>query len=343
MKEIKIDLNTAGGRLDRLLMAYLDKAPKGFVFKMLRKKNIVLNDKKAFGNEILHPGDLVKIYFSDETINKFHSEQKNDFDFKMALEFKKHICFEDDNIIVMNKPAGILSQKSVPDDVSMNELMLEYLKREAGFEGSKNNIGFKPGISNRLDRNTSGIMLAAKNPNAVRELNAAIKERRISKNYYCIVCGKILFNEPKAIEAFLSKDESENKSEILDVLPQNEKVQDNYEKITTVFETVSAGENCTLLNVGLITGKSHQIRAQADKSGFPIIGDPKYGDFLQNKKYGDLYGIKRQLLHAAEVEFNDMRGILEYLNNMRFISPLPDDFKTLMRGENIWLPGEAEG
>lgn len=344
MKEIKIDLNTSGGRLDKLVMAYLDKAPKGFVFKMLRKKNIVLNDKKANGNELLKPGDSVKIYFSDETINKFHSARSDEFDEASAAQFLNYVRYEDENIIIIDKPAGILSQKAAADDISINELMVEYLKKEALEERTSNDgVEFKPGISNRLDRNTSGLMLAGKNPNAVRELNNAVKERKLSKHYYCIVCGKAQFDGTKRVENYLLKDEKENVSEIFEKIPQSSSNKESdYEKIITEFETIAASEHCSILKVGLITGKSHQIRAQIAKLGYPIIGDPKYGNKGTNEKFKKSYGVERQLLHASEVKFENMGGILAYLNNMTFKANLPNDFRAVMKGENIWLPGEAE-
>lgn len=324
MKEFLVDKNHSGGRLDKLIFNYLDKAPKGFVYKMLRKKNILLNDKKAAGNEILVSGDNIKIYLSDETILNFRSIE--DFSGKLFLDIKNLICFEDENIIAFNKPCGMLSQKSEKKDLSLNDLLIEYL--------DKDSFGFTPGISNRLDRNTSGIVLAGKNPNSSRCLNEIIKIRNLSKHYACIVDGVILNEEH--IEGFLQKDEQTNKVAIYDE-PVN-----GASKIITLYKPICNNGKYTLLDVDLITGKSHQIRAHLASIRHPIIGDGKYGNTKVNGYFKEHYGLKWQLLHGRMVEFKNIDNELSYLNGKSIIADFPNEFVEILKGENLWLPGTAE-
>ena len=330
MKEIIINNQTEGGRLDKFLIKYLCNASGGFIYKMLRKKNILLNDKKALGSEILKTGDSVKIYFSDDTIQKFTSENRDKSvrikePDKFSEKFSEMIVFEDENIIAVNKPSGMLSQNADNSALSVNDLLLKYLKA---------NEFFTPGISNRLDRNTSGLILAGKNPNAVRSLNSAIKERALTKLYLCVCLGKA--PENGNLEGYLVKDEDANTVSVTD------KEMPGGDYIHTAFKRLSFSENYSLLEVELITGKSHQIRAHLASIGAPIAGDPKYGSAAANLYVEKKYRIKSQLLHAYKINFNNMPGCLEYLNKKSIISMPDKKFMEFIKGEGLCLPGNQE-
>lgn len=325
MKEIIITRDNAGGRLDKILANYLDKAPKSFIYKMLRKKNIVLNDKKAAGNEILKEGDSIKLYLADDTIAKFQG--------KSPLITKKvpniPVVFEDDNIVVLDKPAGLLSQKSSPTDISVNDFLLQYLKSDDPL--------FTPGISNRLDRNTSGLVLAGKNLYATRMLNDAIKNRRLQKKYLCLVKG--IVEKEAVIDGYLIKDEKTNQVSVQKAATNEEankkdslkeKNTEKANRILTAYLPLERYSDATLLEVDLITGKSHQIRAHLASIGHPIIGDPKYGDAEVNAAYKQKYHVKRQLLHAYKIIFRTMEGDLSYLNGSSVTGMLPDDFQNVV-------------
>ncbi len=201
MREFIINNNEAGQRLDKLLAKYLNLAPKSFIYKMLRKKNITLNGKKASGNELTVLGDKIKFFLADETFDKFSK-----------VEFKKEnydldIIYEDDNVILLNKPAGVLSQKAGKDDVSINEYIISYLLDENQL--SKEDMAtFKPSICNRLDRNTSGIIVAGKTLIALQELSRIFKNRSVDKYYKCIVNGEV--SNSSLIKGYLSKNEKSN-------------------------------------------------------------------------------------------------------------------------------------
>lgn len=327
MKEIIIEPQNEGTRLNKILSRYLDKAPNSFIYKMLRKKNIVLNEKKASGNELLHAGDVIRLYLAEETIQKFQSQTKSIESGFTLDEIKDLICFEDENLIAFQKPQGMLSQRSVSTDISLNDLLLAYLQDDVSEL-------FTPGISNRLDRNTSGIVLAGKNRKASRCINEILKERWVSKHYLCPVKG--VLNTIEEVDAFLWKDEKQNQVRV------TAEEQPGAKRIVTRYEPVSHNDQMTLLDVDLLTGKSHQIRAHLAYLSHPIAGDMKYGDPAFNRYFSEKYGLHHQMLHAYRVFFHDVQNELSYLNGLEIRAEIPKDFERIIKGENLWLPGIAE-
>lgn len=284
MQVVKISKNEAGQRLDKLLAKYLNLAGKSFIYKMLRKKNITLNGKKCDGSEKLSEGDEVKLFLSDETIGKF-SEVK----IQKVKKTKLDVVYEDNDIILINKPAGMLSQKAKDSDESLVEYLIDYLLDSRQLTGEAMRQ-FRPSVCNRLDRNTSGIVIAGKSLPGLQIMSKAIKERTIGKYYLCIVKGKV--NETEEISGFLKKDEKTNQVTVLnreekDALP-----------IRTQYRPLLSDGRYTLLEVKLITGRSHQIRAHLASIGHPIAGDYKYGDPRLNAVVKEKYGVKSQMLHA---------------------------------------------
>ncbi|MCQ2513116.1 MAG: RluA family pseudouridine synthase [Lachnospiraceae bacterium] len=324
MIELLISNKNSGGRLDKIIFKYLDKAPSSFVYKMLRKKNIVLNDKKASGNEILNDGDSIKIYLADETLAKFKSIP---IEKGKQGDLSPYIFFEDDNIIALNKPSGMLTQKSSGKDISLNDLLIDYFDQADEL--------FKPGISNRLDRNTSGLVLAGKNLASTRDLNEIIKNRWLNKKYICLVKGRVE-HEQRAI-AYLSKNEINNQVKIS--LQPSEAYP---HKIITQFQPLKANDDYTVLEVDLITGKSHQIRAHLAYLGHPLVGDSKYGDKVTNAYFRRNYGLNSQFLHAYKIDFQDITNTLEYLNGVTITAPVPENLIKILKGEKLCLPGIAE-
>lgn len=312
MQEVKIGKNEAGQRLDKFLFKFFKEAGSGFIFKQLRKKNIVLNNKKATGKEILELDDSVKIYMKDETIDKF----KGDSSFKMTSS-DIDVVYEDENVIIVNKPAGVLSQKAEDSDISINEMIISYLLDNGSLMESDLET-FKPGICNRLDRNTSGLVIAGKTLKGLQVMSEVIKNRDVDKYYLAVVNGTV--NEGMDIDGYLVKDEETNKVTI-------SKDDNCGERIETSFEPIDYGEGVTVLEVKLITGKTHQIRAHLASIGYPIIGDLKYGDKFINKKYSK---IKSQLLHAWILKFYDLPEGFEGLANKEIMADYPTEFDQFM-------------
>jgi len=335
---IEVTAQMAGGRLDKLLRKYLDQTGAGFVYKMLRKKNILLNGKKAAGNEVLQEGDCITLYLSDETIKRFHSDpEKTDKTDKRKTRghtpLSSLIVYEDDHILAVSKPAGILSQKSNRSHDALNEMVCAYLQ-DPVTEGL-----FTPGIANRLDRNTSGLVLAGKNPAAQRSLSRAVKNRDLQKYYYCIVKGSVTGNA--SLEGYLRKDSRTNQVQIYGI--DDPHPQDSW-YIRTDYRAVSRSRSgsCSLLEVDLITGRTHQIRAHLASQGIPVIGDSKYGDPELNRYFFKKYAVTAQLLHACRISFSGMTDILQYLNGQQIEAPLPERFQTVMKGEGLCLHGSQE-
>lgn len=183
MQEIIISANEAGQRFDKLLGKYLNEAPKSFIYKMLRKKNIVLNGKKATGNEKLELGDHVKLFLADETIEKFSKVKIQ------KTNTRLDILYEDENILLINKPVGMLSQKATKKDESLIEHVISYLLDTNQLEKAALR-SFKPSVCNRLDRNTSGLVVAGKSLAGLQKMGALFKERTMKKYYRCLVVGR---------------------------------------------------------------------------------------------------------------------------------------------------------
>lgn len=329
MKQLIISNNEAGQRFDRFLSKYLKEASKSFIYKMLRKKNITLNGKKADGSEKLAIGDEIKIFFADDTLEKFSgsSEQSVKPVLPANDSFRLDVVFENDDIIIINKPSGILSQKAKPDDISLIEYMTDYLIN-TGSMNAETLKTFQPGICNRLDRNTSGIVVGGKTIKGLQEMSEAFRLRTIHKYYLCIVKGVI--RERAVINGYLTKDEASNKVSITD---DNKNDPEALPIVTEYIPIVSNGE-ITLLKVNLITGRSHQIRAHLASTGHPVIGDFKYGNASANEHFRKKYKIKSQLLHAYEVVYDPMQ--------LKVHTAMPEDMDRVLRGEKIWEPGIQE-
>ena len=308
MKEILIHKNENEQRLDRFLQKYLEKAPRSFIFKMIRKKNIKVNDKKADPETIIYEGDRVQLYLSDETIDKFMVEKK-----PIRSKLIPNIVYEDDNILLINKAVGILSHGAGgPFEENTVDSMISYLI-EKGDYVPRIEKTFTPSICNRLDRNTSGIIIGAKNYDSLKEINEAIKSTHIRKYYKTIVRGRVE-KEMKA-EAYLSKDEDRNIVEISD-----SDDMDDSKKIITNIKPLKYSNGYTLLEIELITGRTHQIRGHLSSLGFPVIGDRKYGNRSVNGEFREEYGLDNQWLHGYKVEFQGLKDDLEYLNGKSFES-----------------------
>lgn len=294
MREITVKENEAGQRLDKLLGKILKEAPSSFLYKMLRKKNIVLNGKKATGSEKTAVGDVIRFFLSDETFDKFAGAQTTEI-LQDIPKIQLEILYETEDILVFDKPAGMLSQKAKPDDVSANEYVLQYLLNKDLIKKEDLNT-FKPSVCNRLDRNTSGLLIAGKTLKGSQQMSRALKERTIQKYYLCLVKGVI--TKPSNIKGYLIKDEKTNRVSV----SRTEMPGAKY--IETEYQPLEQREDTTLLQVHLITGRSHQIRAHLASIGHPIVGDAKYGDSALNREYAKK-GVKRQLLHAYRLVLED--------------------------------------
>ena len=316
MKQFTVTQAEAGQRLDKFLGKYLNKAPKSFLYKMMRKKNITLNGKKAAGSEKLVSGDEIKLFFSDETIEKFSELQLP------KAQGKLSVIYEDEHILLVNKPEGILSQKAEADDISMVEEAQRYLLNN-GAVTEESLRTFRPSVVNRLDRNTSGILAVGKDLAGAQELSRLFKERSLHKYYYCLVKGQV--KEKARIKGYLVKNEATNR-----VTVEKESIGKDSLPIETEYTPVDSDGELTLLKVLLVTGRTHQIRAHLSSIGHPILGDHKYGDPALNGRAKEEYHLTHQLLHAAILAFPELTGELSYLSGRTFTAPLPKKFARIL-------------
>lgn len=316
MRQLTVHKNDENQRLDKYLKKYLKEAPGSFIYKMLRKKNIVLNGKKADGTEKLAAGDEIKLFFAEDTLQKFTGEASH----KSELQFpqkKLDILFEDEDLLILNKPAGELSQKAEAKDISMNEYALGYLQ-ETGAITEESLKVFKPSVCNRLDRNTSGILIVAKTYQAAREFGEALQKRTVRKFYRCIVKGEV--KKAENIDGYLWKDEKTNKVQIF------KEKREGASEIHTAYRPIKVENGLTLLEVHLITGRTHQIRAHLSSIGHSILGDPKYGD----KKLSEKWKIKYQLLHACRLELDGFTGEFAKYNGKIITAKAPKTFEKII-------------
>ena len=326
MKELIIHDNEAGQRLDKLLRKYLSEAPGSFIYKMLRKKNIVLNGKKATGNEHLKKGDSVKLFLADDTIAKFQAAGKT-VEESIKNTVKLDIIYEDQNVLLINKPSGMLSQKAKETDVSVVENVTAYLLESGQLTGEDLRT-FRPSICNRLDRNTSGLIVAGKSLAGLQQMGDLFKKRTLKKYYLCIVKGTI--TEPAHIKGYLAKDEKTNKVQLFK--------EEHGLPIETEYVPIAWNKEMTLLKVHLITGRTHQIRAHLAGTGHPLLGDYKYGNKNWNDRYKKEWKIKDQVLHAYQLTLPVMKKELENLSGKTFYAKVPEVFWKLIK-ETAWEHG----
>lgn len=350
MQSVTIGNNQAGQRLDKFLRKFMQSAGTGFLYKMLRKKNITLNGKRAEGSEILALGDTVSFFFSQETFDKMTGGVSEDSSPETSEYIHAYrslsgagisVLYEDSHILIADKPAGILAQKAERTDISLNEWLVGYLLTEKGFPAGELRT-FRPSVCNRLDRNTSGIVLCGKSLAGSQYLSLHIRDRSIRKYYRTICLGEI--RSESTLRGYLEKDSRKNRVIVRKSQGWNSGGQGqnsdrgadtagwNRDYIETIYRPLAVSEGYTLLEVELITGKTHQIRAHLASAGHPLIGDYKYGDSRTNRLLKERYGLQYHLLHAYRAElpaFGAQSG------SKTICAPCPEAFLEIMTGLHL--------
>ncbi len=326
MTELTISGNESSQRLDKFLKKYMDLAPQSFFYKMLRKKNITLNGKKASGSELLKEQDTVRLFLSDETIRSFQSGKTG----RAALLNEgnsldpRRILYEDKDVLIYNKESGLLVQKSAPEDVSLTEELLTYLIRE-GAVNPESLRAFRPSPVMRIDRNTSGIVLCGKTLTGLQILSEWIRERRIRKLYLAVTEG--IPSSFGIIRCAVRKDHRRNTVHLRRLKDEEEPARGE-ELCMSSFRLIAKGHGYGLIEAELLSGKTHQIRAQLSLLGSPILRDVKYGS--KSAVHGP-DGYKGQLLHAWKVIFpKDLEGLPE-LCGRSFEAEPPEAFRNIMK------------
>lgn len=315
MVNVVIEKNDAGQRLDRFMKKYLRRAPLSMIYKMIRK-DIKVNGKRAKEDHILCEGDEIAMYVSSERLAELSAPAPAKA--KSRKQFRT--AYEDDNILIAVKPKGLLTHgDSREKKNTLVNQVCGYLQEKGEYDPAAEKT-FSPAPVNRLDRNTTGLVLFGKNAESLRLLTAAIRSNKhISKYYRTIVSGS--FQQEMIIKSDLIKDENRNT-----VKSTNE---DGGKSAVTIVRPVISDKDFSLVEIELITGRTHQIRVHMAEKGFPLIGDPKYGDPQLNRKISRKYGLSTQLLHAYKLRFTDMPDMLSYLDNKTVTADPPADFRKI--------------
>lgn len=317
---IEIGSNEAGQRLDKFLRKLLKDVPLSAIFKGLRKGDIRVNGSKQKEKYSLQEGDIVTIkYIQSNTKKEQKAKQER---FKQVDSSSLRIIYEDDNMVLVEKWPGVLVHADEKDGpVTLNDYVLSYLFKKGDYV-PENEITFTPAPCNRLDRNTSGIVFFGKNFESLKLLNEMIRERKVKKYYCALVKGRI---KDGKYEAFITKDEGNNKAKVFLESRKNTK------KISMDVKTLESNGAFSLIEIELITGRSHQLRAHLAFLGNPIIGDPKYGAKDLNSFFENKFGLNYQFLYAYKVIFKDVPEKFMYIKNKTIAEALPPIFKKIKR------------
>ncbi|MBO5755610.1 MAG: RluA family pseudouridine synthase, partial [Clostridia bacterium] len=308
MREFTVKKNDAGQRLDKFVAKALPSLPPALLYKSIRLKKIKVNRKRAEGKQMLAEGDTVQLFLAEEFFEKGDGNRHALFAVKPRLD----VLYEDENIILLNKRPGVSVHE---DEKGDNDTLITHLQAYLAQKGEykpDEEQSFAPALCNRIDRNTGGIVIAAKNAESLREMNAAIKARTLDKRYLCVVHGT---PRPASatMEGYLLKDATGNTVRIYDKNPPK-----GAKSIQTRYKTIKSKNGISLLEVTLLTGRTHQIRAHLSHLGYPLLGDGKYGVNRHDKAIGYKY----QALWSYRLSFSFPEdNTLSYLNGRVFSVP----------------------
>lgn len=338
MRKWTVDAGERGQRLNKYLMRKLPQAPSSFLYKMLRKKNIKWNDQKASGSEILAEGDVITVFLSDETIEKFGGSVGSAFGnegFPLTEEYLRAyrqlrgrigtegILYEDRNVLIVRKPAGVLTQKAKEGDLSLNEWLPGYLL-EHGEITERSLRAFRPSVCSRLDRNTGGIVICGKTLLGARKMTALLRERGLHKYYQAVVLGQV--EEPGRIEGILTKESGSNRV----TFHQRETKREGKWSLT-LYRPLKTGKECSLLELELCTGRTHQLRSHLAQIGHPIVGDSKYGMPEADAALRRKVRFRGQLLWCCRLEFPELAEEFAPLSGRTIVCAPPSFYRDVVR------------
>jgi len=314
VKNITISSKEANQRVDKYVKKFLNEAPLSFIYKLFRKKDVKINGHWVKENYILNEGEELTIYVTDSQIEEFNKPKEIE---KVTLNHQ--IVYEDENILIVNKPRGLLVHGDEGEKkLTLANQVINYLYFKGEYD-PKNDHGFIPAPAHRLDRNTSGLVCFAKNLVSLQELEDLFKEKEeIVKEYKALVVGK--FEGTKLIDAPLLKD---TKTGLVRISKQGKNAE-------TIVKFAENHGDFTLVNIQILTGRTHQIRVHLASIGYPVVGDAKYGDFKVNKEVREKYKFENQFLTAYKLTFKNLKGHLSYLSGKSFEVKLPEDEEKLL-------------
>lgn len=320
MFEIKITENEAGQRLDRFLRKYLKEYSLGDIYKLFRKNKVKVNGKREKENYMIALGDTLQLY-----IEKPGGAERGKTEEVPRKTESIDIIYEDKNILIADKPAGLLTHPDKPGNSdTLTDRAICHIYRE---EDAVDSMTFRPAVCNRLDRNTGGLVIIAKNYKTLKAVNHSIRDRNVKKLYLCIVAG--ILKDQGEIKGYLRKDEKSNKASIGDDKESAKEIYTIYKTLQISEPLSSIGKSFSLLEVELVTGRSHQIRAHFASIGHPLIGDVKYGSEKINNFFNKEFRLKHQFLYAYKVTFQNVHEDISYLRGRSFQGKLPKDLRKI--------------
>ena len=318
MQKYIVNNKESGQTLEKYVKKVLSYAPLSFIYKLFRKKDIKVNGHWQKEKYVINEGEEITIFVSDEQLEEFHKK----FNFTANDEVKQWIIYEDKNVILINKPRGILVQKDDNyNDKPLDQMVIEYLMFKGEYD-PQNDLAFKPGPAHRIDRNTSGLIIFGKNHDALAYLFELFqKHELIGKHYLCLVTGDI--EKEGTVDVPLRKNFDTKK---VVVAP----ISSGAKTAKTIYHPIERFGDFTLLDITLVTGRTHQIRVHMSYIRHHVVGDGKYGDFKVNNMVDREYGFKNQFLHASEIHFGELRKPLENLSRKSFKAEMPQEYITLL-------------
>ena len=318
MKKFIVNEKESGQTLEKYVKKVLNEAPLSFIYKLFRKKDIKVNGHWQKEKYVVSEGEEISIFVTDEQLEEF--KNKNSYTPRDYIE--PWILYEDDNVLFINKPRGVLVQKDDNyNEKPLDQMVIEYLMFKGEYD-PQNDLAFKPGPAHRIDRNTSGIVIFGKNHDALAYLFELFqKHELIGKHYICLVCGDV--EREGTVEVPLRKNFDTKK---VVVAP----ISSGAKPAKTVYHPIERFGDFTLLDITLITGRTHQIRVHMSYMRHHVVGDGKYGDFKINNMIEKEYGFTNQFLHASEVHFGELKKPLDNLSKRCFKAPMPDEYNDLL-------------
>ena len=318
MQKYIVNDRESGQTLEKYVKKVLKCAPLSFIYKLFRKKDIKVNGHWEKEKFVLKENDEVAIYVNDEQLEEFSKK----YDFTPSDYIKDWIIYEDNNVLFINKPRGVLVQKDDNyNDKPLDQMVIEYLMFKGEYD-PQNDLAFKPGPAHRIDRNTSGIVIFGKNHDSLAYLFELFqKHELIGKHYICLVCGDV--EREGTVEVPLRKN-FDTKKVVVAPLSSGAK------PAKTVYHPIERFGDFTLLDITLITGRTHQIRVHMSYIRHHVVGDGKYGDFKVNNMVEKEYGFKNQFLHASEVHFGELKKPLDNLSRKSFKAEMPEEYNILL-------------
>lgn len=310
MRELRIGENDGGIRLDKFLSRYFPTMPRSLMYKYIRNRCVRLNGRRASESDILSAGDMLTFYISDE----FFGVQRDDA--FLRIKPRVDVVYEDENILIADKPAGLLVHS---DDSESYNTLINHIKAylyEHGEYDPATEISFAPALCNRIDRNTCGLVFAAKNAASLRAMNEKIKNREIGKFYLCVVHG-LVRGDSGELRGFIEKDAEKNKVRV------SESASSGAKESVTRYRVIARDRTraLTLLEVELVTGRTHQIRASFAACGHPLLGDGKYAVNKKDRERG--FFSQALCAYRAEFRFRTFGTVLDYLDGRVFTAREP--------------------